>query len=186
MTLPVLEVSGLNSIEGMEALLDILVLMLKDSLNSYIQEVETEWRSIHNIKLPLTDENSFVIANDEDSIPSESTVFPQIYLFGFDDNPDESLVEQFDADLYRHNVAIRLWMKSSTPTELTRQIYRYAEAIKRTVKKFANGAQDSTGAASVVWVIEKIAGRYSSVSPTTPYFMACQVDFSIKYWREWS
>jgi len=186
MTSPVLNLNPmLGSAEGIEPILEVVSLILKDSLNSKIAEVTAEWAGLVDVDLPYPEPTAFSITNDEDNFPADIDTFPYILIMGFDDVPEDAAIEQPDADVYRYSLALRIWMRSNTPGDLTRQIYRYGEAVKRTLKKYATGAVDTAGNPSVTWVLDGITGRYSSVSPTSPYFMAAQIECRIRCWREW-
>jgi hypothetical protein len=177
--------AGLESIEGIEAVLYTVLLVLKEILPDKLDEIEAEWTDLAPITLPDPDNAAYAIVNDEDTYPDESDTFPNIMIMGFQDVPDETKVENPALDLYVYECAVRVWLKGDIASDVTKQVFRYGDAIKRVLKYVGDGTYDADGNQHITWTIRNISGRYSSVSPVLPYFQAAQIDFQVRVFREW-
>ena len=177
--------AGLESIEGVEAVLQTLMVVLKEILPDKLDEIEAEWVDIEDLTLDDPDDKAYSIVNDEDTYPDEDDTIPSVLIMGFQDLPDELYVDNPEVDLYVYECAIRVWLRGNVAPDITRKVFRYGDAVKRTLKYVGEGTYDSDGSQHIVWSIRNIAGRYSSVSPVSPYYQAAQIDFQIRVFREW-
>ncbi len=181
LTLP----TDLETAEGIEAVLQVLLLAVKEKLPTYIAAVEAEWDTIDHLELDDPDSNSYAIINDEEALPEEVSAFPFVVVMGFQDRPEDEAIEQKDIDFYVYSVKVRVWVKGDIASEVTKRTFRYADAVKRVLKYYAEGAYDSNGTQTVCWTIRNISGLYSALSPGSPYFMCGDIDAQIGVFREW-
>ena len=177
--------SGLDAIEGIEAILQTLMVVLKEILPDKLDEIEAEWADIEALTLDDPDASSYSVVNDEDTYPDEDDSIPSVLIMGFQDLPDELYVDNPEIDMYVYECAIRVWLRGNIPADMTRKVFRYGDAVKRTLKYVGDGTYDDDGNQHIVWTIRNIAGRYSSVSPVSPYYQAAQIDFQVNVLREW-
>jgi hypothetical protein len=180
--------SGIDQIEGLEAVLYVIKLLLQEHLPTSIAEVKAEWDTITGEALPLDppDDTAYRLLNSESALPDEVDQFPFVLIMGLTSRPDDEAMEQEEGDVYWHDVVIRTWVKGDVPSDLTKQNYRYGEAIMRALHLFKSGAYDSTGTQVVSWIIKGLSASYSSTTEQSPFFMVSDISFSCGVLRSWA
>jgi hypothetical protein len=180
---------GLESIEGIEAVLYALETCFKQNLPTYITNVKEEWDLISDCSfdLPIPDDSSYRIINSEEALPDEVASFPFVLIMGLLDRPEDEAMENDEGDNYWHDIVVRVWVKGDVASTVSLQTFRYAEAIKRCLKSFANGAYDDTGTVQIIaWRIQNLGASYSSTSQISPFFQICDITCSISVFRAWA